>query len=103
MKLTAVADIFQKKAEYAAQRLKEKHGEKVDVPAERIFSGLDAFQKIMAHCDLVLLATPPGFRPQHFAAAVNAGKHVFMEKPVCVDAVGATASWKRRRKRTNAA
>jgi predicted dehydrogenase len=89
VKLTAVADVFLKKAEYAAQRLKEKHGEKVDVPAERCFGGLDAYQKVLEHCDLVVMATPPGFRPQHFAAAVNAGKHVFMEKPVCVDAAGA--------------
>jgi len=50
---------------------------------------LDGFKGVFEHCDLVILATPPGFRPLHFDAAIQAGKHVFMEKPVCVDAVGA--------------
>ncbi|MCH2114192.1 MAG: Gfo/Idh/MocA family oxidoreductase [Pirellulales bacterium] len=64
-------------------------GERIDVPAERQFSGLDAYQKaIDSGVDVVLLTTPPGFRPIHFAAAVAAGKHVFMEKPVAVDAPG---------------
>jgi predicted dehydrogenase len=62
---------------------------KVDVPPERQFVGFDAYrQAIESGADLVILATPPGFRPQHFEAAVAAGKHVFMEKPVAVDAPG---------------
>ena len=62
---------------------------KIDVPEERIFSGFDAYQKALAtNPDIVMLATPPGFRPIHYAAAVAAGKHVFMEKPCCVDAPG---------------
>ncbi len=62
---------------------------KIDVPEDRIFAGFDAYQKaIAAGPDMVLLATPPGFRPIHYAAAIAAGKHVFMEKPCCVDAPG---------------
>ncbi|MFN0181543.1 MAG: Gfo/Idh/MocA family protein [Gemmatimonadales bacterium] len=56
------------------------------------FTGMDAYQKVLASgVDLVILATPPGFRPVHFAAAVDAGKHVFMEKPVAVDPAGVRA------------
>src|SRR5262249_206859 len=63
--------------------------ERLAVPDECKFIGLAAFQKVIsADVDLVILATPPGFRPVHFEAAVNAGKHVFMEKPVAVDAPG---------------
>ena len=59
------------------------------MPEDRKFVGFDAYQKaIDAGVDLVILATPPGFRPIHLAAAVKAGKHVFMEKPVATDAPG---------------
>ena len=62
---------------------------RVDCPSERQFVGFDGFQQVIdSGVDLVILATPPGFRPQHFEAAVNAGKHIFMEKPVAVDAPG---------------
>ena len=62
---------------------------KIDVSPERQFSGLDAYQKaIDSGVDMVILATPPGFRPLQFEAAVEANKHVFMEKPVAVDAPG---------------
>ena len=62
----------------------------VAVPTDRVFWGLDAYKKVLAcdDVDLVILATPPGFRPLHYRAAVEAGKHVFMEKPCCVDAPG---------------
>ncbi len=61
----------------------------MDVPEERRFSGFDNFQKVIdSGVDMVILATPPHFRPQHFEAAVASGKHVFMEKPVAVDPVG---------------
>jgi len=61
----------------------------VEVPAERQFVGLDAYQKVIeSGVDVVLLAAPPGFRPQHLRAAVEAGKHVFAEKPMAVDATG---------------
>src|SRR5690606_18930919 len=56
---------------------------------ERKFTGLDAYQKVIdSGVDVVILSTPPGFRPQHFEAAVAAGKHIFCEKPVAVDATG---------------
>ncbi|MEI6714283.1 MAG: Gfo/Idh/MocA family oxidoreductase [Verrucomicrobiota bacterium] len=89
VKLVAIADAFASKVESASKNLKAKHGDKVDLPPERCFSGLDAYTKVFEHCDLVILATPPGFRPMQFEAAVKAGKHIFMEKPVCVDAAGA--------------
>ncbi len=88
-KLVAVADAFHDKAASTVENLKGHDESKVDVPRERIFSGLDAFQKaIDSDCDLVVIATPPGFKPVHFDAAVKAGKHVFMEKPVATDAPG---------------
>jgi myo-inositol 2-dehydrogenase/D-chiro-inositol 1-dehydrogenase len=63
--------------------------DRIDVPADRKFDGFDAYQKVLdSGVDLVILATPPGFRPIHFAAAVKAGKHIFMEKPVATDAPG---------------
>jgi myo-inositol 2-dehydrogenase/D-chiro-inositol 1-dehydrogenase len=89
VKLVAISDAFESKVQSAAKSLKAKHGEKVDLPPDRCFSGLDGYLKVLEHCDLVILATPPGFRPFHFEAAVKAKKHVFMEKPVCVDAAGA--------------
>lgn len=88
-KLVAAADAFEDNLGSAMNMLSRQHGDKVDVPAERQFTGFDAYQKVLEQdIDLVILATPPGFRPLHFEAAVNAGKHVFMEKPVAVDAIG---------------
>jgi myo-inositol 2-dehydrogenase / D-chiro-inositol 1-dehydrogenase len=89
VKLTAVADVFEDRATGIVNLLKPKHGDKVDVPPERVFVGFDAYQKVLEHCDLVLLCTPPAFRPYQFDAAVKAGKHAFLEKPACVDAFGA--------------
>lgn len=88
-KLVAVADALENKAASSVKTLRHAAEDKVDVPQERIFVGLDAYKKaIDTDCDLVVLATPPGFRPQQFEYAVNKGKHVFMEKPVAVDAPG---------------
>jgi predicted dehydrogenase len=88
IRLVAIADAFEDAADRAAKALKTIHNDRVDL-GERIFSGLDAYQKaIDSGVDMVLLAEPPGFRPYSFAAAVKAGKHVFMEKPCCVDAPG---------------
>jgi predicted dehydrogenase len=92
VRLTAIADAFPDRVTGALQRIRgavEKQPEKVDVPDDRRFDGLDAYRQVLDHCDLVILATPPGFRPFHFQAAVAAGKHVFLEKPICVDAYGA--------------
>jgi myo-inositol 2-dehydrogenase/D-chiro-inositol 1-dehydrogenase len=80
-KLIAVADLFEAKAKAAAGRLK--------LPESMAFSGFDAYKKAIAvDCNYVIIATPPGFRPIHYDAAVKAGKNVFMEKPCCVDAPG---------------
>lgn len=88
-KLVAVADAFENNLERCVRGLTSKHGEKVDVPQERRFVGFDAYKNVLEQdIDLVLIATPPGFRPLHFEAAVAAGKHVFAEKPVAVDAAG---------------
>ncbi len=91
VKLIAMADVFEDRLEGSYQQL-EKQGsikDRLDVPKERRFIGFDAYQQALdAGPDLVILATPPGFRPYHFEAAVNAGKHVFMEKPVATDAPG---------------
>lgn len=91
VKLVAIADLFADRIEQSLRNL-QRHTElkpHVDVPPERQFVGFDAYQKVMASdVDLVLLATPPHFRPLHFAAAVKAGKHAFLEKPCCVDAPG---------------
>ena len=66
-----------------------EHGkDKFDVADERCFVGFDAYQKVIDCCDLVMLATPPGFRPQHIEAVVKAGKNLFTEKPVGVDPTG---------------
>ena len=79
--ITAVADMFREQADRAAKQFQ--------VAPDRVFSGADAYQQLMnTDVDLVILAAPPGFRPMHFKAAIEAGKHVFMEKPVAVDPVG---------------
>ena len=91
VKLIAMADAFADNAKESLANLKKEEGlaAKIDVPEDRIFVGFDAYEKaIAAGPDVVLMATPPGFRPIHYAAAVKAGKHVFMEKPCCVDAPG---------------
>jgi myo-inositol 2-dehydrogenase/D-chiro-inositol 1-dehydrogenase len=86
--LHAICDAFKEKADGALSNLRTKHPEKVQVDESRIFTGLDGYKGVIDSCDLVILTTPPGFRPYHFEAAVNAGKHVFMEKPVAVDSPG---------------
>ncbi len=87
--LTAVADIDEAIVELAATRLRgsAKFGSRVKI--DHAFFGLDAYDKVInSGVDVVLLATPPGFRPQHLTAAVNANKHVFCEKPCATDAPG---------------
>jgi myo-inositol 2-dehydrogenase / D-chiro-inositol 1-dehydrogenase len=86
VKLVAMGDAF---PDRLADSLKTEHPDRVAVADDAKFIGFDAYQKVLASgVDLVILATPPGFRPIHFEAAVKAGKHVFMEKPVAVDAPG---------------
>lgn len=89
VRLMALGDMFENQIQGTLRGLTAEHGEKIDVSKDRQFSGFDAYKGVLS-CDLdmVILATPPGFRPLHFEAAVNAGKNVFMEKPVAVDAAG---------------
>jgi predicted dehydrogenase len=89
VKLVAMADAFSDRLEGAYSNLKNKYADRVLVPPERKFVGLDAYKKLLdTTVDLVIFATPPGFRPIHFEAAIKAGKHVFIEKPVAVDPAG---------------
>lgn len=87
--LVAMADIGLEQIDASIARLQKTHAAKVKVDPARKFVGLDGFQKVIdAGVDVVLLATPPGFRPQHLRYAIEQGKHVFCEKPVAVDAPG---------------
>ena len=89
VKLVAMADAYRSRLDISYKSLQLRKKDRVDVPEERKFVGLDAYQKaIDCGVDMVLLCTPPGFRPVQFEAAVKAGKHVFMEKPVATDAPG---------------
>ncbi len=88
LKLVAMAELFRDKADGAIASLKAQHGDKVDVPEDRIFLGFEGYKKAIAACDVVILASPCVFRPAMFEEAVRQGKHVFMEKPVAVDAPG---------------
>jgi len=87
--LTAMADIYQERIDDSLERLRKAAKDKVKVETANMFVGLDAYQKLInSDVDVVLLATPPGFRPTHLRAAIQANKHVFCEKPVSVDAPG---------------
>ncbi len=88
LKLVAMGDVFKDRLDGSYNMLKAKHADRVDVPEENKFIGFDAFQHAIAVADVVILATPPGFRPSHFEEAVKQGKHIFMEKPVAVDGPG---------------
>lgn len=90
VQLVAMADLFEDRLNSSYQTLSSRYGdtEKMDVPAERRFFGFDAYKKAIAEADAVILCEPPGFRPASFRESVEQGKHVFMEKPVAVDAPG---------------
>jgi len=95
VEIVAVGDVFKGKAEAAARAFKtaknyKPYAAQIKVTPETTFDGLDAYEKVLnAGVDLVILATPPGFRPYHLEAAIRAGKNIFCEKPVAVDATGA--------------
>jgi myo-inositol 2-dehydrogenase / D-chiro-inositol 1-dehydrogenase len=81
VEIVALSDLFQNQVEAAEKKLK--------LSGVRKFWGFDSYQRVMeTDCNYVILAAPPGFRPAHFEAAINAGKHVFAEKPIAVDPVG---------------
>ena len=88
-RVVALGDVFPERVEAVAAGLAKADAVRGSVPASARFSGFDAYRKVLeTDCDLVILATAPGFRPTHYAAAVDAGKHVFFEKPVAVDPSG---------------
>jgi myo-inositol 2-dehydrogenase / D-chiro-inositol 1-dehydrogenase len=87
--LTAMGDAFDEPLQRSLSSLQKEHGDKVKVTPDKCFVGLDAYQKVInSGVDVVLLATPPGFRPVHLKAAVDAGKHIFCEKPMATDSPG---------------
>lgn len=99
VKLVAVADAFEDRLKSSLSRIQEQFytdangaekpiSARVDVPLEHQFVGFDAYKKVLPLVDVVILTTPPGFRPIHFEAAVEAGKHIFTEKPMATDAPG---------------
>jgi predicted dehydrogenase len=93
VELVAVADLFPDKVDASLAKLRQEVPAQVKVTPERVFLGFDAYQKVLALDDvnLVMLLTPPGFRPEMVAAGVEAGKHLFVEKPGAVDPVGVRA------------
>jgi myo-inositol 2-dehydrogenase/D-chiro-inositol 1-dehydrogenase len=88
LQIVALGDVFQDRLDKCRSEIKKQKN--VDIPDENCFLGFDSFEKVIdSGVDIVLLCTPPHFRPQHVEAAVKAGKHIFMEKPCAVDPVGA--------------
>jgi predicted dehydrogenase len=90
VKLVAMADAFKDRLDESFTNLKQKYPgkDKMDVPEDHKFTGFDGYKNAISLADVIILATPPGFRPLHFEEAVKAGKHVFMEKPVATDVPG---------------
>ncbi|TFG49626.1 MAG: Gfo/Idh/MocA family oxidoreductase [Candidatus Brocadiia bacterium] len=89
VEITAMGDLFSDQMDKSLARLSREIDDKVSVTKENSFSGFDAYKKVLASdVDMVILATPPHFRPMQLKAAIEAGKHVFMEKPVAVDPAG---------------
>ncbi len=90
MEMVAIADMFQDRVDSSLAAMRKAAPEKVKVTPQTVFLGFDAHKKVLAmkEVDMVLLLTPPGFRPQTLRATVEAGKHIFMEKPGAVDPVG---------------
>jgi len=89
VEIVALGDVFKDRLAHSLTQLSENLDDKVSVTRDTSFTGFDAYEKVLAcDIDMVILACPPHFRPRHLKAAVEAGKHVFMEKPVAVDPVG---------------
>ena len=88
VKLVAVADVHKDKMDGSLRGLAGQHKDKVQVPDDNKFLGFEGYKAAIALADVVILATPPGFRPMQFEEAVRQGKHVFTEKPVAVDGPG---------------
>ncbi|MGN7822155.1 Gfo/Idh/MocA family oxidoreductase [Chitinophaga varians] len=91
VQLVAMADAFPDRLNDSYNNIKEALGDKasrVNVPEKNKFTGFDAYKQAIALADVVILTTPPGFRPIHFEEAIRQNKHVFMEKPVATDPAG---------------
>ncbi|HEV3384139.1 MAG TPA: Gfo/Idh/MocA family oxidoreductase [Gemmata sp.] len=90
VKLVAMGDAFEDRLEGSLATLLKKNdvANRVDIKPDAKFTGFNAYKEVIARCDVVLLCTPPQFRPLHLKAAIDAGKHVFAEKPCAVDATG---------------
>jgi predicted dehydrogenase len=92
VRLVAMADAFRNRLDESYDTLTkvfaEEGSEKINVPEEHKFVGFEAYKEAISLADVVILATPPGFRPYHFEEAIDAGAHVFMEKPLATDAPG---------------
>ncbi len=87
--IVAMGDLFENRLDKSRAALAEEIGDKLKVTDENCFIGFDAYERVIeSDVDMVILATPPGFRPQHLRAAVEAGKHIFTEKPIAVDVAG---------------
>ena len=85
--IVALGDTFQERVDDLAGKLKKDKN--IDIPADKRFVGLDAYKQVIdSGVDVVIIATPPVFRPLHFQYATEKGKHSFLEKPICVDPVG---------------
>jgi predicted dehydrogenase len=88
LQITALGDVFRDRLDQCREQLKKEKN--VEIADDKCFTGFDNYQKVIdSGVDIVLLCTPPHFRPAHIAAAVQAGKHIFLEKPCAVDPVGA--------------
>ena len=99
VKLVAMCDAFRDKVEGCYKKITDPKfkdwsgsgadiSDRIAVTEASMFDGFDGYKKVIDMCDVVILTTPPGFRPDHFAYAISKDKHVFMEKPVATDAVG---------------
>jgi len=100
VKLVAMADAFKDRLDGCYEYITQQEftdwssgaavdvSHRIDVPEAHKFVGFDAYEKVLPLVDVVILTTPPGFRPIHFEAAVKAGKHIFTEKPMAVDGPG---------------
>ena len=90
VELISMADAFRDRIDSSLKGIEDHFGDskKIKIKEKNLFTGFDSYKKAIDLCDVVILTTPPGFRPLHFEYAVNTGKHVFMEKPVATDATG---------------
>ena len=92
VRIVALADAFRDRLDECRETLAKEHADTATVAEDHCFVGLDAFQQLLkTDVNYVILATPPGFRPVHIKAAIEAGKNIFAEKPVAVDAAGVRA------------